>query len=60
MPIRLSGKEIVKALVKNGWQIERVGDHAVDVGEQTAFLITGVFQEFTDASHPVLEQGRDE
>jgi phosphate transport system protein len=33
-------------------QLERVGDHAVDIGEQVAFLLTGVFREFTDASHP--------
>lgn len=33
-------------------QIERVADHAVDIAEQTAFLITGEFREFTDASHP--------
>lgn len=33
-------------------QLERVGDHAVDVAEQVAFLLTGEFQEFTDASHP--------
>ncbi len=32
--------------------LERVGDHAVDIGEQTAYLITGEFREFTDASHP--------
>jgi len=31
--------------------LERIGDHAVDIGEQTAFLITGEFREFTDASH---------
>ena len=31
--------------------LERIGDHAVDVGEQTAHLITGEFREFTDASH---------
>jgi phosphate transport system protein len=31
--------------------IERIGDHAVDVGEQAAFLVTGQFREFTDASH---------
>ena len=30
---------------------ERIGDHAVDIGEQTAFLVTGEFREFTDASH---------
>jgi phosphate transport system protein len=34
-------------------QLERVGDHAVDIGEQIAFLLTGEFREFTDASHPV-------
>jgi phosphate transport system protein len=34
-------------------QLERVGDHAVDIGEQIAFLLTGVFREFTDASHPM-------
>ena len=33
-------------------QIERVGDHAVDIAEQVAFLQTGKFVEFTDASHP--------
>jgi phosphate transport system protein len=33
-------------------QLERVGDHAVDIAEQVAFLITGEFREFTDASHP--------
>jgi len=32
--------------------LERVGDHAVDIGEQVAYLITGEFREFTDASHP--------
>jgi phosphate transport system protein len=31
--------------------IERVGDNAVDIGEQTAFLVTGAFREFQDASH---------
>jgi phosphate transport system protein len=30
---------------------ERVGDNAVDIGEQTSFLVTGEFREFTDASH---------
>ena len=32
--------------------LERIGDHAVDIGEQTAYLITAEFREFTDASHP--------
>jgi phosphate transport system protein len=35
--------------------LERVGDHAVDIGEQTAYLVTGEFREFTDASHPEAE-----
>ncbi|MEN3271913.1 MAG: phosphate transport system protein [Actinomycetota bacterium] len=32
--------------------VERIGDHAVDIGEQVAFLVTGEFREFSDASHP--------
>jgi phosphate transport system protein len=31
--------------------LERFGDHAVDIGEQTVYLVTGEFREFTDASH---------
>jgi phosphate transport system protein len=31
--------------------LERIGDNAVDIGEQTEFLVTGEFHEFTDASH---------
>ncbi len=34
--------------------IERIGDNAVDVGEQTAFIVTGLFREFSDSSHPVV------
>jgi phosphate transport system protein len=30
--------------------LERIGDNAVDIGEQTAYLGTGHFAEFTDAS----------
>jgi phosphate transport system protein len=32
--------------------IERIGDNAVDIGEQVAFVVTGLFEEFEDASHP--------
>jgi phosphate transport system protein len=32
--------------------LERIGDNAVDIGEQVAFVVTGLFREFTDASHP--------
>ena len=38
--------------------LERVGDIAVDIGEQVAFVVTGLFREFTDASHPELELPR--
>jgi phosphate transport system protein len=37
-----------------GRSIERIGDNAVDIGEQTAFVVTGLFREFEDASHPEL------
>ena len=36
--------------------LERIGDHAVDIGEQTAYLLTAEFREFTDASHPTPRQ----
>ncbi len=31
-------------------QLERLADHAVDIAEQVAFMITGEFREFTDAA----------
>lgn len=31
--------------------LERFADHTVDIGEQTVYLVTGEFREFTDASH---------
>ena len=31
--------------------VERIGDHADDIGEQIAYLVTGDFRELTDASH---------
>jgi phosphate transport system protein len=34
--------------------LERIGDNAVDIGEQVAFVVTGLFREFSDASHPTL------
>jgi phosphate transport system protein len=41
--------------------LERVGDNAVDIGEQVSFLVSGEFREFTDASHPggVVADGVD-
>ena len=41
-----------------GRAIERIGDNAVDVGEQTAFVVTGLFREFEDASHPGVSLGK--
>jgi phosphate transport system protein len=40
-------------------QLERAGDHAVDIAEQVAFLLTGEFREFTDASHQVSPSSND-
>lgn len=37
-------------MVLIGRHLERIGDNCVDVGEQTAFVVTGEFREFTDAS----------
>ncbi len=31
---------------------ERIGDNAVDIGEQVAFVVTGLFREFSDSSVP--------
>jgi phosphate transport system protein len=38
---------------------ERIGDHAVDIGERTAYLVSGEFREFTDASHPEASRPED-
>jgi phosphate transport system protein len=34
--------------------LERIGDNAVDIGEQTAFVVTGLFREFSDSSAPAV------
>jgi phosphate transport system protein len=31
--------------------LERIGDNAVDIGEQVAFVVTGLFREFAASSH---------
>jgi phosphate transport system protein len=31
--------------------LERIGDNAVDIGEQVAFVVTGLFREFSASSH---------
>ena len=37
--------------------LERIGDNAVDIGEQVAFVVTGQFREFSDASHVLTTPG---
>jgi phosphate transport system protein len=44
-------REWVLRMVLVSRTLERIGDHAVDIGEQTAYLLTAEFREFTDASH---------
>jgi phosphate transport system protein len=44
-------REWVLRMVIVSRTIERIGDHAVDIGEQVAYLLTAEFREFTDASH---------
>ena len=34
--------------------LERVGDNSVDIGEVTAFVVSGLFREFSDSSAPTL------
>jgi phosphate transport system protein len=45
-------REWVLRMVIVSRTIERIGDHAVDIGEQVSYLLTAEFREFTDASHP--------
>ena len=35
--------------------LERIGDNAVDIGEETAFVASGVYREFEDASHGITD-----
>jgi phosphate transport system protein len=36
--------------------LERIGDNTVDIAEQVVFVVTGLFRELADASHPVPER----
>ena len=45
-------REWVLRMVLVSRTLERIGDHAVDIGEQVAYLLTAEFRESTDASHP--------
>ena len=46
-------REWAMHMILVGRALERIGDNAVDIGEQTAFVVTGLFREFSDSSHPV-------
>jgi phosphate transport system protein len=37
--------------------LERIADNAVDIGEQVAFVVTGLFQEFSDTFRPAIRTG---
>ena len=47
-----TAREWAMRMVQVARWLERIGDYAVDIGEQAAFVVTGQFQEFEDASHP--------
>jgi phosphate transport system protein len=47
-----SAREWAMRMTQVARAIERIGDNAVDIGEETAFVASGVYREFTDASHP--------
>ena len=49
----LDGREWVMHIILVARALERIGDNAVDVGEQVQFVLTGLFHEFSDASHPL-------
>ena len=40
--------------------LERIGDNAVDIGEQVAFVVTGLFREFSDSSQAAGLQANSE
>ena len=48
-------REWAMTMVMAARAFERIGDNAVDIGEQTAFVVTGLFREFSDSSHPLQE-----
>jgi len=45
-------REWAMTMLLSARAIERIADNAVDIGEQVAFIVTGLFREFEDASHP--------
>jgi phosphate transport system protein len=37
--------------------LERIADNAVDIGEQVAFVVTGLVHEFSDSFRPAIRSG---
>ncbi len=37
--------------------LERIGDNAVDIGEQTVFVVTGLFRELGEERTPLPRDG---
>ena len=46
----LDSREWAMTMMLVARALERIGDNAVDIGEQVAFVVTGLFREFSDAS----------
>jgi phosphate transport system protein len=44
-------RETAMSMMLMARAMERIGDNAVDIGEQVAFVVEGLFREFSDASH---------
>jgi phosphate transport system protein len=44
-------REWAMTMVMVARAFERIGDNAVDIGEQVAFVVSGLFREFSDSSH---------
>lgn len=51
-------RELVMRYVLIARSLERIGDNAVDIAEQAAFLISGELHQFTDASQPRVRPRR--
>jgi phosphate transport system protein len=48
----IDAREWAMTMILAARAIERIGDNAVDIGEQVEFIVTGLFHEFQDASRP--------
>jgi phosphate transport system protein len=51
-------REWATYMVLVGRALERIADNAVDIGEQVAFVVTGLFEEFSDSHRPAIRMGK--